>query len=291
MATFASGAAYISNIFSKNKIPIILNLQEGDSEEHFGKRWFGLIDLSWKMALKRTSYLTVLSQFLKDRAERFGYKGAIKIIPNGVDINRFDLKDWSVENKREIRKKLNLIEDDIVLITSSRLVVKNGVGDVISSLQYLDKNIKFLICGDGDLKQELENLAKKLNVSERVIFAGNVSHEDLPKYLKACDIFIRPSLSEGMGNSFIEAMAAKLPVIATPVGGIVDFLRDSPSTPLMARTGYFCEPNNPESISKTVIRVLEDKDKENILENAHKLAKEKYNWDKIALEMKEVFNF
>ena len=103
------------------------------------------------------------------------------------------------------------------------MVIKNGVGDVIKALPKLSENIKFVILGEGELKQKLIKLAKDLGVSDRVIFKGFVSHEKIPKYLKACDIFIRPSLSEGMGNSFIEAMACRIPVIATPVGGIVDF--------------------------------------------------------------------
>ncbi|KKP80407.1 MAG: Glycosyltransferase, partial [Parcubacteria group bacterium GW2011_GWB1_35_5] len=180
---------------------------------------------------------------------------------------------------------------DIALITTSRLVLKNGVGDVIKALPKLPKNIKFVILGEGYLEKELKELAIKLNVSNRIIFKGFVEHPVLNKYLKASDIFIRTSRSEGQGISFLEAMACKLPVIATPVGGIVDFLHD----PFFEddtdnQTGYFCQPENPESIAEAVKRVMGDLQKNSVVENAYNMVKEKYDWDLIAREMNEVFD-
>ena len=98
------------------------------------------------------------------------------------------------------------------------------------------------------------------------------------------DIFVRASLSEGFGNSFVEAMATKLPVIATPVGGIVDFLEDG-------QTGLLCKVNNPESVAKQVIKLLESPElKEKIVASASSMVQEKYDWNRIANRMKnEVF--
>jgi len=91
-------------------------------------------------------------------------------------------------------------------------------------------------------------------------------------------------LSEGFGNSFVEAMAAGLPVIATPVGGIIDFLEDG-------QTGLLCEVNNPESISEQVTKLLESPDLgHKIVSNASSMVREKYDWEIIANRMKnEVF--
>ncbi len=283
MATFATGAAYIYNIFAKEKIPTILNLQEGDSERHFTWKWFGLINLSWVLALKRTDYLTVLSKYLKERAERLGYKGRVAIVPMGVYIERFDVAITEGE-KMEIRDSLGFKKEDVVLVTTSRLVEKNGVGDVIYALSQLPQNIKFMVCGVGELERDLKLKIENLKLGGRVKFVGSVSHDDLPKYLKSCDIFIRPSLSEGFGVSFIEAMASRLPVIATPVGGIIDFLKDG-------ETGYFCEPANPKSIVNTVEKVLSDKvAKAKIVENAYEMVKENYDWSIITSQMRGVFD-
>ena len=113
---------------------------------------------------------------------------------------------------------------------------------------------------------------------------GYMDYSDIPKYLAVSDIFIRPSRSEGFGNSFIEAMAARIPVIATPVGGIADFLDDR-------ETGMFCAPNSPKSIANTVMALIQDKPLSNrIVEKAFNRVKDKYTWDCIALEMKRVFD-
>ena len=282
MVTFASGAAYIANIFSENKVPIILTLQEGDSEEYLSTKWFGLIDLSWRLALQRSSVVTVISNYLGERARRLGFQGETKLIPNGVDISRYS-EIFLEEELNELSDRLGRKEENIiVLISTSRLVEKNGIDLIIKSLKYLPNNFHFYNLGSGKEKKNLTNLANSLNLGARVYLEDYVEHDELPKYLKISNIFIRPSRSEGQGISFLEAMAAKLPVIATPVGGIVDFLKDG-------ETGYFCEPENPESIAETVKRVMADTNKNQIIENAYNMVKEKYDWGLVAKNMEAVF--
>ena len=109
----------------------------------------------------------------------------------------------------------------------------------------------------------------------------------MPKYLKISDIFIRPSLSEGMGNSFVEAMAAELPVIATQEGGIADFLFDPVKNPDMPTTGRAVDPRDPKGIARVAEEIVaRPKETREMVENAKKLAFEKYDWDLIAKDMK-----
>lgn len=127
----------------------------------------------------------------------------------------------------------------------------------------------------------------------RVIFFIQTGQEEMPKHLKCSDIFIRPSLSEGFGNSFIEAMAAGIPVIATSVGGIVDFLFDPIENRDKNSTGFFCEIRNPESIADKVSYILDPKNKETVketVENAKQMVRGKYNWDLVIKDMKNIFS-
>src|SRR3989344_1564632 len=118
MATFASGAGYIFNIarkiIGKKKIPIILTLQEGDSENHLNYRWGGLIALSWKLALRQTTLLTAISNFLLNRAKKNGFVGESFLVPNGVDVKSFT-KEVSIKIKDELKIRLSKKNGDIFL--------------------------------------------------------------------------------------------------------------------------------------------------------------------------------
>ncbi len=293
MATFMSGAAFIANIISlKKKVPIVLTLQEGDSDAYLKTRWFGLVDLSWRLALSHASFLTVISTYLAERAQRLGYKGHAELIPNGVDVGRFEKIDEAF-SLGALRGQWNLSQDDTVLFTSSRLVEKNGVEDVIRALPLLPERFKFVIAGTGVLEGKLRDIARELEVDARVRFLGFVPHEKLPQHLRGSEIFIRPSLSEGMGNSFIEAFAAWVPVIATQEGGIADFLFDPFLNPDKPSTGRAVPTRNSQAIAAATLWYRDPANRAHvadIVENAHMLAKEKYSWDGIARAMGDVFD-
>ena len=218
--------------------------------------------------------------------------------------------------KKKIRQKLGLVTDNVLLVTTSRLVKKNGVGDIIEAIRSLEPSVKLLIVGGGYLESNLKLKVQNAKLEDRVKFLGFVPHEKLPPYLWASDIFVRPSLSEGMGNSFIEAMAAGLPVVGTPVGGITDFLFSplfyeiekqhvsnvpnhlfSNSHELENRwgkefTGLFCEPRNPKSVARTVVLLTQDTVlREKIVQNASKMVSEKYDWKFVAQRMFQLFSF
>lgn len=277
----------------KPKIPMLLTLQEGDPIEYItkeslrvriGNRGFSVRMFMYpilKKIFEQADTLQAISTYLAKFGKSMGFKGEPIVVPNGVDARKFDIA-FSQEEKMEIREGLKLKEDDIALVTTSRLVIKNGVGDVIKSLALLPQHIKFIIFGEGYLKPELQTLVKELGVEERVKFMGFLPHSQMPKMIKACDIFIRPSLSEGFGNSFIEAMAARVPVIATLEGGIADFLVNN-------ITGYVCQKENPESIRDTVLRIQKDPNRQSVIDNAYKMAVEKYDWSLVASRMQNIF--
>ncbi|MEK7182435.1 MAG: glycosyltransferase family 4 protein, partial [Patescibacteria group bacterium] len=210
-----------------------------------------------------------------------------EIIPNAVDTKKFS-REFSQNELNELKLKLNKKESDVFLITTSRLVKKNAVDDVIKSLKYLNTNVKFIILGSGPDLISLKDLVELEDVSNRVMFAGQVEHDEIPKYLKVSNIFIRPSLSEGFGNSFIEAMASGIPVIATQVGGIKDFIFDAQKNPNKKATGLFVNITDPRDIADKIQFLLDNKEiKNEIVKNAKELVFEKYDWNLIAGNMKE----
>jgi glycosyltransferase involved in cell wall biosynthesis len=278
MATYAGFAGLFFKVFFP-KVKFVLNLQEGDSLSIMKRKaWF--VYPLFMMIFRFADKIYALSSFLASYGRDMGHKGQIPVIPNGVDIDNF-IKDVSDDEKIKLKKSLGKTEGDVYLITTSRLVYKNGVDNVIKSLQYLPENIFFLILGIGIEEKKLRKLAQNLGVRDRVKFIGFVHHKDIPVFFSVSDIFIRASRSEGFGNSFIEAMASGLPVIATPVGGIVDFISDGD-------TGIFVSPDNPKDISIKISSLISNKPlMEKIADNGKRLVTSKYSWNMVVSKIKE----
>lgn len=286
MMAHSSGVpAAIFKIFNP-EVPYLLTLQEGDPLDYIKRKMLPLWPL-FKRAFAKADFVQAISSFLGAFSRHMGFNGPLEIIPNAVDVKKFS-KEIPEKELNKLKSKIGKSSGDVFLITASRLVPKNGLGDVIKALALLPGNVKFLILGDGPLEHELKLKAKSLKLEARINFLGQVTHEELPKYLKISDIFIRPSLSEGMGNSFIEAMAAGVPVIATQEGGIADFLFDPDRNPDKEPTGLAVNPRDPEGIAKAVKRYIDNPAlKARIIENGRKMVFEKYDWDLIARNMKE----
>ncbi len=278
MANYSGFGALFFKLFHTN-VPLVLTLQEGDPIDHIKRRVRGLAWL-FKMIFTHADKVQAISNHLADFARSMGAKSEPVVVPNGVDVDKFSrlIVGEELESaKREISKK----PGDVFLVTASRLVKKNAVGDVVAALRYLPLNVKLLVMGAGELEGELKRQAQSSGFSERVVWKGFVGHDDLPRYLQACDVFVRPSLSEGFGNSFIEAMAAGLPVVATPVGGIVDFLKNK-------ETGLFCEVGSPEDIARKADVLIRDKGlRDEIVDNAMHMVVDRYDWKAVARDMKE----
>jgi len=274
------------------KVKFILTLQEGDPPEHIEKLakpfFFPISTISFwffKNGFERADIVQSISKFLNNWAIKMGNINNKVVIPNAVDVKQFT-REISEEEINEIKNKLGKKEGEAWLITTSRLVYKNGVDDVIRALAKLENKYRFAILGIGPEEDKYRILVKELALENRVHFAGEVKHPLMAVYLKACDIFIRASRSEGMGNSFVEAMSMKMPVIATTEGGLSDFIFDS-------QTAFVCKKNNPESIVNAIQKIEEFEREEKlqeVLDTAYKMVLEKYDWKLVAERMeKEVF--
>jgi glycosyltransferase involved in cell wall biosynthesis len=283
-ALMANQAAFGALLFkyAHSRIPYFLELQDGNSLEQVRRRR-PVVRLIWplyKNIYLRADIIKTISHFIERLAREIGYRGPIEVIPNGVDVKRFSAAA-SPEEIADVSRQTGKKAGDIFLFTASRLVLSRGVEDIIRALAYLPEHVKFLVAGDGEDRSELESIAKDVGVRERVSFLGHIEQAALPKYLNVSDIFVRPSLIEGMGSAFIEAFAAGVPVVATPVGGISDFLKDG-------ETGVFCEVRDPQSVANAVRRYLEDPAlAARVVGNARKLAADKYDWNAIAKTVQE----
>lgn len=282
ISTIMTGYASFAALFFKflfPKVPYIVRLDDGDPFEHYREK-ARITGPLFKQLFTKADFAVSTSTYLSGMAREMGYKGEIAIVPNGVNTEHFS-QVYSKEELDALKEKLGKKDGDIYLVTTSRLVKKNACDDVVRALPFLSDNVKFLILGVGPDEGMLRELAGNLKVVGRVIFLGQIGHAEMPKYLKISDVYIRPSLSEGFGIVFVEAMVAGLPVITTPVGGITDFLIDR-------ETGLFCEVRNPASIAQKVNLLISKASlREHIIKEGARMARERYDWNLVAKMMKE----
>ncbi|MFH1878117.1 MAG: glycosyltransferase [Candidatus Omnitrophota bacterium] len=182
-----------------------------------------------------------------------------------------------------IRKKLGIKDDEKMILSVSRLAERKGHDNVIKALSGIVKDYPgfvYVIAGDGPKKKELEALAGRENLQDRVIFAGEIGYGDLVNYYNACDVFILvpryiPEAGdvEGFGIVFLEAGACGKPVIAGNSGGVPEAVADGVS-------GILVEPEDVPRIEEALLRFLRDEDyARETGENGRRRANSEFAWD------------
>ena len=170
----------------------------------------------------------------------------VVVIPNGVDICRFD----HLPTRREARAKLGLPSDQVLVGTVARLNPVKRVDVLLQAMVYLH-SAHAVIVGGGDEQAKLEALARQLGLSGRVSFVGQ--QRDVAPWLAALDVFVLSSDWEGMPNAVLEAQACGLPVVATRVGGVPEVVVDDV-------TGLLVPPGDPNTLAEAIATLLHNPD-------------------------------
>jgi glycosyltransferase involved in cell wall biosynthesis len=171
---------------------------------------------------------------------------------NGINAEPFIGKDD--KKMSALKEAIGLTEVDFVIGTVARLVWFKGLQTLISALPNVlatCQQTRLLIVGDGPLRQELEQQSRQLGIHERVFFLGE--REDVSDLLTLLDVFVLPSVSEGMPITILEAMAAAKPIVATRVGGIPDTVSEG-------QTALLVEPKDANALAEAIIRLYQNHD-------------------------------
>jgi glycosyltransferase involved in cell wall biosynthesis len=172
----------------------------------------------------------------------------VQVIPNGVPIG----DRAPAETLSALGKSLNIAQHHSVVGTVGSLYPVKGqkyLIDAAPSILARFPQTVFLIVGQGGLRDELEAHAVRLGVAAHLRFLGH--REDVQNILSICDIFVLPSLSEGMPLALLEAMAAGLPAVATHVGGVTEVLEDR-------KTGLLVRPGDSGALADAIMTLLEN---------------------------------
>ncbi|MBI4812383.1 glycosyltransferase family 4 protein [Candidatus Falkowbacteria bacterium] len=261
MESYAGGALVLTKyIYPHAKR--ILTLQSGDLDDPLKQSKF-FIKFFWRCIHLAPHIITAISNFLGARAARLGAnKEKIFIIPNGVDLSQIPASKEKVANR---------------VICVARLSWEKGLDYLIKAWPEVLKEVseaKLVLVGEGNKRQEIEAMIRDLNIADFVVLKGNLPHNETLKEIKKSEVFICPSLAEGLGIVFIEAQACGVPPIGTRVGGIPDIIQDG-------ENGFLIEPKNSRAIAEAIIKLLKDKNLAGKLSaNALQTVK-KYDWKNI----------
>ena len=171
-------------------------------------------------------------------------------IHSGVDVTRFMNARVNIEEKK---RSLGLNTKGLVVGTIGWLLPIKGPLYLLKAMEVIwqtNPGIQLVYVGKGDLEEEVRSEVTRMGVSERVAFLG--WRDDIPEIMQVLDIFVLPSLNEGMGRVLVEAMAAGKPIVASDVGGIPDLVKDG-------QNGFLVKPGDANDLSFAIEKLLDDK--------------------------------
>lgn len=176
-------------------------------------------------------------------------KNKISVIPSGIDYTPFE----NIASRDYLHRELGFNDDDFLVGIVAHLADHKGHKYLIEAAGILKEKapqIKLIIVGKGPLRMELDEQVKKTDVDDIVFFLG--FREDVPRILASLDLFVLSSYLEGLGTSIMDAMASRLPVVATEVGGIPELVTHE-------KTGLLVPPRDPRALAEAILKLYRDR--------------------------------
>ena len=238
------------------------------TEFYFGDRWFsGVVD-HWLAVSRHTA-----------RQQEGRYGRSTSVIHNGVDTERFH----SAGRDPELRKAWGVPANARLLVSTGRLVGWKGLRIIVSAMPRLDPDVHYLVVGAGSEAEPLRAHAAALGVADRVHLPGRIEHPKLPRALSQADIYVQPSIGEeSFGISVVEAMACRLPVVASNFSALPEVVVDG-------ETGILLPPGDVVAWTSALGALLADPARRQRLGTAARArAETKFTWAACARELEAV---
>jgi len=201
----------------------------------------------------------------------------IDVIPNGVDIGRFE------EDIQPIpREELGVEKDEVLLVYSGRLGPEKNLTFLVRAFagaQTAYPDARLMLVGDGPERDNLEDLAARSGLQHKVVFSGMVDHDDVPRYLTAADAFVTASVTEVHPLSVIEALACGLPVVGIDSPGVGDTITDG-------ENGFLCR-NDLAAFTAKLTRLIADTQMRNDMSERARSSALEYDIQRTSLMVEE----
>lgn len=238
------------------------------------RKWGIVFALFDHLTLYMPNHLVTVSHTMANQAKAHPWINSTKVtaIPNAIPVEHY----FKPEEREAARKELGLTDQNIVIGFTGRIEKVKNLDLLINAFQTVFQqhpNSRLVIIGNGNLQSSLENQASRLGIAKVVLWPGFCS--DIPRMLSAIDIYVQPSLNEGLSLSILEAMAAEKPVIATNVGSAEELIEDG-------KTGILVNPGSEKEITSAILNLITDSNSRNRLaKKGREFIFEKYNIQKM----------
>ena len=242
--------------------------------------------------IRKADAVIVVTQGIEDYLINHGVdKNKVWVIENGANTELFKpIRDNNI--LKGLKNRLHITDDENVVVFVGNLAPWQGVEYLLRAVPLIveeNPKTKFLIVGDGIMKEKLESLTKELNIRCDVIFTGTVPYESVPEYMNLSDVCVAPFIrtrNESMGLSplkIYEYLACGTPVVASDIKGVGDLLESSNS-------GIPVIPDAPDELAEAIIKLLKDKQlREEMGKNGREMVINNYSWENTAKKTIEVF--
>lgn len=283
--SFAAMAA--AHLSKKKDVPLVVTCH---GQLHFGNPLYDTIEKLYNRSLGRYVFekadaIVALSSSDKNYISSFGIdKDKIAVIPNAIDPSELDRYYFESEELESFKESYNLSGKRIVLFVG-QIIRRKGISYLLKSIPAVLKDIKedvsFVFVGKGDYLRDSLCLVRDLGIEDHVIFTGPVNARDLVAFYKISDIFVLPSLSEGLPTSILEAMYFGLPVVSTDIPGVRDHFRDF---------ALLVPPEGEDLLANSIYTLLDDGDlAESLSRKGKALVTSRYTWDRVAREYETLY--
>jgi glycosyltransferase involved in cell wall biosynthesis len=242
------------------------------------QKFYNLLD-QWITKLFFHKVIGVSNQ-ISEKLKRELPNSKVVCIHNCIALERIKAEKPVIETKKE----LGIRFDSVIIGTVGRLVPVKGIEYLLKSAKILGEkfpDLRLLIVGDGPAKNQLQELAKKLGINSSVIFTGH--RDDVLNLVSCLDVFVLPSLSEGIPMALLEAMAVGVPVVASNVGGIPEVLEDG-------KTGILIPARDEKIMANVCQNLLEHKETRELLAiKAKKVVEERFSAAAMAEKVAQIY--
>jgi glycosyltransferase involved in cell wall biosynthesis len=231
---------------------------------------------------KNASLLVTVSKYSSGKMVQFyGVdEKKIRVVPNGVDIDRFKPSKVDAKLKRQIG-----LDSKLCVLFVGRLIPRKGLSFLVEAAKHIIEEYEqtlFVVVGDGPLKSGLRARLEKMNLSRNFNFLGDVNESVLPALYNCADVFVLPSIQEGQGIALLEAQATGKPVVAFDVGGVREAVRDK-------ETGFLMKPDSSQ-LAEAVMKLLANYSvREKMGSKGREFVSDNFSWDVCAQKMLKVY--